>query len=239
VIEQIIANKVQEAKSLTNCPYVRKKPILKPNFNDNVNIIAELKSKSPSFGNFNTNVFSLIEAYSKYAKAISVLTDSKYFGGSFEFLHEVSKKTNTPILCKDFIIDKKQIDWAHACGADIVLLIARVLDKNKLKELYDYTYELGLEALVEVHSLQDLEKIAFEPHFFGINARDLDTLNIDKKAAKGILSNLSTPVKIAESGIRDRSDIEFFLPVANVFLIGEALLKSSDIEATFKELLCL
>jgi len=239
MIEQIIENKLQEVKSLARCPYVRTKPILKPDFSDKVNIIAELKSKSPSFGNFNANVLRLIESYSKYAKAISVLTDSKYFGGSFEFLHEVSKKTNIAILCKDFIIDKKQIDWAAAAGADIILLIVRILDKNKLKELHDYTYELGLEALVEVHRQQDLHKIEFKPHFLGVNARDLDTLNIDKQTAKEILSHLSAPVKIAESGIRDKSDIEFFLPVANVFLIGEALLKSNNIEATFRELLCL
>lgn len=239
MIEQIIENKLQEVKSLARCPYVRTKPILKPDFSDKVNIIAELKSKSPSYGNFNTNVLSLIEGYSKYAKAISVLTDSKYFGGSYEVLHEISKRTNIAILCKDFIIDKKQIDWAYAAGADIVLLIARILDKNKLKELYDYTYELGLKALVEVHSFKDLEKISFEAEFLGVNSRDLDTLNIDKKTAKEILSHLSAPVKIAESGIRDKSDIEFFLPVANVFLIGEALLKSNNIEATFRELLCL
>ncbi|OSS41757.1 Indole-3-glycerol phosphate synthase [Desulfurella amilsii] len=239
MIEQIITNKAREVKSLRSCPYKRTKPILKPDFSDTVNIIAELKSKSPSFGNFNVNMSNLIEIYSKYAKAISVLTDSKYFGGSFEFLHEVSRRTNLPILCKDFIIDKKQIDWAAAAGADIVLLIARVLDKGQLKELYDYTYGLGLEALVEVHRQQDLHKIEFKPHFLGVNARDLDTLNIDKKAAKEMLSKFCVPVKIAESGIRNRPDVEFFLPVANVFLIGEALLKSSDIEATFKELLCL
>lgn len=239
MIDEIVFNKSLEIKSLGLCPFERKKSLLKASFNDKINIIAELKSKSPSYGNFNVNTLSLIEIYSKYAKAISVLTDSKYFGGSFEFLKEVSDNTHLPVLCKDFIIDKKQIDWAYACGADIVLLIVRILSKQQLRDLYDYAYSLGLEALVELHTQQDLDKLDFKPSMVGANARDLDALTIDKASARNLLNQLDNPIKIAESGIRERKDIEFFMPVANVFLIGEALLKSSDIESTFKEFLCL
>ncbi|SDC02636.1 indole-3-glycerol phosphate synthase [Desulfurella multipotens] len=238
MIEQILADKVLEVQSMKVCPYKRTKPVLKPNFNDKINIIAEIKSKSPSYGNFILQK-NIVEIYSKYAKAISVLTDNKYFGGSFEFLHEISKKTNLPILCKDFIIDKKQIDWAYNSGADIILLIVRALEKDKLRKLYDYACFLGLSVLIELHTENDLDKIDFDATIVGVNTRDLDTLKIDKNLAKKLISKIDAKIKIAESGVRNRNDIEEFLPYTNVFLIGEALLKSNDVESTFKELLCM
>ncbi len=238
MIEQILADKRLEVASLKKCPYKRTKPIFNPNFDGNINIIAEVKSKSPSFGNFNFPK-NIIEIYSKYAKAISVLTDRKYFGGSFDFLNEISNKTSLPILCKDFIIDKKQIDWAYSSGADIVLLIARILEKEELGELYDYALSLGLEALIELHSQKDLEKIDFDARLLGVNSRDLDTLKIDKQKAKELLGKLNAPHKVAESGIRNRFDIEELLPYTNVFLVGEVLLKSKNTESAFRELLCM
>ncbi len=237
MIEQIIFDKTQEVKNLPLPNLKRFKEIIKPNFNSKINIIAEIKAKSPSFGEFNANK-NLIDIYSKYAKAISVLTDYKYFGGSFEFLSEVSKKTHLPILCKDFIIDKKQIDWAYESGADIILLIARILSKEKLNELYGYAKKIGLECLIEVHSAEELEKLSdIKPTIIGANSRDLDSLKIDLNSVCFILDKIEAPIKVAESGIKSRKDIDRLLYCANVFLIGEAFLKSPNPEALFLEFL--
>ncbi len=237
MIEQIVFDKLQEVKNLPTCNKKRLKQIIRPNFDSKINIIAELKAKSPSFGTFNTNE-NLIDIYSKYAKAISVLTDYKYFGGSYEFLSEVSKKTHLPILCKDFIIDKKQIDLAYESGADIILLIVRILSKEKLNELYNYAKEIDLKCLIEIHSEDELEKLSgIEPSIIGVNSRDLDSLKIDLNRACFILNKIDAPIKVAESGIKSRKDIDKLLKCTNVFLIGESFLKSQNVEALFLEFL--
>ena len=205
-----------------------------------INIVAEIKQSSPSAGFIkDINLDSVLKVYNRYAKGISVLTDRKFFGGSYKLLKEVSERTNLPVLCKEFIIDKRQIDMAYVCGADMVLLIVRILDDELLKELYDYAIGLGLDVLVEVHSKVELERIKkLKPSILGVNSRDLDTLKISLERAKGILESVDFECfRIAESGIKTKSDIEFLKSSCDGFLIGETLLKSGDIEAKFKELL--
>ncbi|MBP1748594.1 MAG: Indole-3-glycerol-phosphate synthase, partial [Deltaproteobacteria bacterium] len=204
---------------------------------DGVNIIAELKRKSPSAGDIGEIDDRRIAVYSQYATAISILTDATYFGGSFDVLAGVAGKTGIPILCKDFFIDTSQIDLAWSKGADMILLVARILDENSLKHLYDHARRLGLNCLVEVHEAQELKKIAgLNADIVGVNARDLDTLAIDLDRAKEILSRVEAPVRVAESGIKSRADIEQFAGT-NCFLIGETLMRTSDLESTFRELL--
>ena len=146
-------------------------------------------------------------------------------------------KIELPILCKDFFIDRTQIDLAYSKGADLILLIARILDKEQMKNLYRYARELGLNCLVEVHTAEELEKIAdLNAEIIGVNSRDLDTLAIDLERGKEILSHVTAPVRVAESGIKTRKDIEGFNN-ANCFLIGETLMWSQDLESTFRELL--
>jgi len=238
VIERIIETKKKEIAVLKTIKMAeRTKPVIPFILKEGVNIIAELKLKSPSAGLIAEIDDKRISIYSRYAVAISVLTDNTFFGGSFEVLADVAGKTELPVLCKDFIIEKTQIDLAYSKGADLVLLIARILDKERMRTLYEYARELGLNCLVEVHTTEELDKITdLDAEIVGVNARNLDTLAVDLDMAIEIMSRVDTPVRVAESGIRTRKDIERFHD-ANCFLIGETLMRSQDIEATFRELL--
>lgn len=238
MIEKIVETKkreIERLRTLTLPP--RTKPVIPLALREGVNIIAELKRKSPSAGDIGEIDDEKITLYSRYAVAISILTDGTYFNGSFEILTDVARKIELPILCKDFFIDKAQIDMAYARGADLILLIARILDREQMKDLYGYARGLGLNCLVEVHAAEELDKIAdLDAEIVGVNARDLDTFFIDLDRAEEILSLVNTPVRVAESGIKTRADIER-LKNANCFLIGEILMRSQNLEATFQELL--
>jgi indole-3-glycerol phosphate synthase len=238
VIERIVETKKKEVEMLRTLGLApRTKPVVPFALREGVNIIAELKRKSPSAGDMGEIDDERIGIYSRYASAISILTDNTYFGGSFEVLADVADKIDLPILCKDFFIDTVQIDLAYSKGADLILLIARILETEKLKDLYGHARQLGLNCLVEVHTTEELEKIAdLNAEIVGVNARDLDTLVIDLDRAKEILSHVNAPVKVAESGIRSRQDIEGFHN-ANCFLIGETLMRSQNLEATFQGLI--
>jgi indole-3-glycerol phosphate synthase len=238
VIEQIVETKKKEVEALKTFELApRKKPVIPFALREGVNIIAELKRKSPSAGDIGEIDDEKIVLYSRYATAISILTDNTYFGGSFEVLADVVDKIDLPVLCKDFFIDTVQIDLAYSKGADLILLIARILDKEQVKNLYGYARQLGLNCLVEIHEADELEKIAdLNAEIVGVNARDLDTLVIDLERGKEILSRVKAPVRVAESGIKSRKDIEGFYN-ANCFLIGETLMRSQNLESTFRELL--
>jgi indole-3-glycerol phosphate synthase len=238
MIDRILEVKRQEVEALKGRRFGRRqKPVIPLAFEGPVNIIAELKRKSPSAGFIAEVGPERIGIYSTYAKAVSVLTDSTFFGGSTEFLTEVADQTPLPVLCKDFIIHPSQIDCAYAAGADLILLIARILSKEEIEFLYAYAHELGLGCLVELHNRKELEKLTdITPTVVGVNARDLDTFQIDLANAARMLLEVQAPIRIAESGIRSRSDIER-LKGANGFLIGEALMRSTNVEATFLELL--
>lgn len=238
MIDAIVATKRREIAELKRFrPGRRKRPVLPLQLDGGVNVIAELKQKSPSAGKLAGIDDRRISIYSEYARGISVLTDANFFGGSLALLKEVAEKTHLPVLCKDFIMHPVQIDMAYAAGADLILLIARILDGQALKELYAYATWLGLQCLVEVHNSEELEQIdCLNPQIVGVNARDLDTLEIDLNAAGELLKSVRAPVRIAESGIRSRKDMEK-MKDADAFLIGETLMRSTDLESTFKDLL--
>ncbi len=238
MIRQIMKTKKKEIAALQGRRVPpRTRPVTPFNLKEGINIIAELKRKSPSAGNIGEIDDRRIAIYSQYATAMSILTDATYFGGSFEVLAEVAAKTNIPILCKDFLIDESQIDFAWSKGADLILLIARILEEDRLKVLYDYAHNLGLNCLVEIHEAKELKKIShLNANIVGINARDLDTLTIDLEKAKEIMPLIKAPVRVAESGIKTRADMEGFKS-ANCFLIGETLMRSNDLESTFQGLL--
>lgn len=238
MIDRIVETKKREVAALRHRDIApRTRPIVPFALRDGVNIIAELKKRSPSAGSIGEIDDAKIALYTRYAAAISVLTDAAYFGGSFDILADVAGKTGIPILCKDFFIDTSQIDFAWTKGADMILLIARVLDKKSLRRLYDHARGLGLDCLVEVHREEELAKIAgLNAGIVGVNARDLDTLAIDLDQAREILLRVDAPVRVAESGIRSRADIERFSS-ANCFLIGETLMRARDLESAFRGLI--
>ena len=240
MIGKIVEAKKLEVEGLTRSSFgPRKRPVRKLAFDGPVNIIAELKRKSPSAGFIGEIDEARIAAYSQYARAISVLTDSAFFGGSYDFLDHVAESTYLPVLCKDFVIHRKQIDRAYAAGADLVLLIARILTSAQLEMLYSHARDLGLACLVEIHEAEELDLIAgLDPEIVGVNARDLDTLEIDLERAAQTLCRVTAPVRIAESGIRSRHDIERMgRSGANGFLVGEALMRSKEPAAILEELL--
>jgi indole-3-glycerol phosphate synthase len=238
MISAILETKRAEVKRLADIrPGRRKRPVIPLLFEGPVNIIAELKRKSPSAGFMGEIDEERVNIYSKYARGISVLTDATYFGGSFELMEEIGQRTHLPMLCKDFFIDEMQIDMAYSKGADLILLIAKILTKDRLEALYAHARALGLNCLIEIHEMLELETISdIVPEIIGVNARDLATLRIDLDAAVRLLSEIRSPIRIAESGIRSRRDVERFSH-ANGFLIGETLMKSRDVEATFLEVL--
>jgi len=207
---------------------------------EEIAIISEFKRASPSKGLINNGVEPAVQAgqYEKSgASAISVLTDKTFFQGSFSDLRAVREAVDLPILCKDFIIDPIQIDFAEANGADLILLIAAALDQTKLIELYQYAKSKNLEVLLEVHNQEELEKaLKTGAKLIGVNNRDLKTftvsLEVTEKLAVAVKS--SGAFLISESGILVKDDVDRVRKAgANGILIGEALMKSSDVQQSF------
>ena len=207
-------------------------------------IIAEIKRASPSSGNIRD--VCAVEQAKEYeqagAVAISVLTDRDFFKGSLEDLYQVRKVVNLPLLRKDFIIDQIQLEEAKAFGADVVLLIVRILDDVMLKDLLDYSKELGLSHIVEVFDLNEAE-IALKSgaKIVGINNRDLDTFQVDINRSKHLgpkIKDMGARFVIAESGIESREQIlELENAGIDAFLIGTSLMKSDDPARKLRELM--
>jgi len=207
-------------------------------------VIAEIKKRTPFKGELRPGFDGLAIAreYAKHgAAAISVLTESNYFGGSIEFLSRVRNEVTTPLLRKDFIFDPYQVYESRAFGGDFFLLIATWLDKNQMEDLLELGKEIGMKALVETHCEKDMEK-AFSVGAFliGINNRDLKTgktdLGISRrliKMAKMVPDNLL----VCESGIHEPSDIQELEKLgAHAFLIGESLMKADNIPEKLAQL---
>lgn len=209
---------------------------------NHVSIISEFKRASPSKGNINLKLEPHEQAllYKEAgASAVSVLTDEKGFKGSFSDLEKVRLAVDLPILCKDFIIDKIQIDMAGKSGADVILLIAAVLSQAELASFHSYASAKGLECLVEIHDETDLEKaVAINAPLIGINNRDLRTFEVSFAQTErlGPLVRESGALLISESGMKTREDVMRAAAAgANGVLIGETLMKSGDIAKSLKD----
>lgn len=196
-------------------------------------IVAEIKRASPSKGPFaeTVDVPARARAYERGgAGALSVLCEPDFFKGSREDVREAARAVALPVLCKDFVVDPYQLLQARADGAAWVLLIARVLG-NELPAFVREALRLGLEPLVEVHSEEDLRRSAgCGARLLGLNARDLDTFEVDLDAVKRLAGLLPEGCAcIAESGIRDAADLLALRDAgAHGFLIGEALMRVED-----------
>lgn len=205
-------------------------------------VIAEVKRSSPSKGSLApiADPAALAQSYEEAgAQVISVLTEKRRFNGSLEDLVGVRAKVSLPVLRKDFMVDEYQFYEARAYGADLVLLIVAALSKNQLKDYYDLTTELGMRALVEVHTLGELEDaMEIDPKIIGVNSRNLKTLDVDVSAFATIIPEIPRDkVRVAESGITSRADVDFaHKSGANALLIGEALVKSGNPIEALKEL---
>jgi indole-3-glycerol phosphate synthase len=208
-----------------------------------LSVIAEVKRSSPSKGSLApiSDPALLACRYEKGgARAISVLTERRRFGGSLDDLDAVRSAVNVPILRKDFMVDQYQFLEARAHGADLVLLIVAALSKSQLSDYLALTQELGMHAIVEVHTNEELEIALDNPcEFIGVNSRNLKTLEVDSAGFKDLLPRIPNDVvRIAESGISTRSDVEFAIECgANAILVGEALVRAGDPEFALQHLL--
>ncbi len=203
--------------------------------NSNTGIIAEHKRRSPSKSVINQkeSVYNVVIGYTlANACGISVLTDGKYFGGSLEDLLQARATTpKTPLLRKEFIIDEYQLLEAKAYGADAILLIAAVLDRNQIKSLSEFAKSLSLDVLLEVHNQEELEKsIMPSLDMLGVNNRNLKTFEVSTDISKSLSSQIPDDfVKVSESGI---STIEAIKDLKQYgyqgFLIGENFMKTDN-----------
>ena len=262
ILEEIVAFKRKEVEKfkkelsqvflesrveiLKNSEMVSMKLALK---NSTSGIIAEFKRKSPSKGWIARNASPERTAYSYQtngATALSILTDSEYFGGSNVHIRLARQmKVYIPILYKNFIIDEYQLYQAKVCGASAVLLIAACLSKEQCKNLIHKAHELELEVLLEMHSEEETEYAELEPDMCGINNRNLGTFDTDVNNSFNLIQRLpaddvnnsfnliqrlpADAVKVSESGISDVDTIRQLKTVGyQGFLIGETFMKEPD-----------
>ena len=199
---------------------------------DTLSVIAEFKRRSPSAGAIrDDDPGARARAYREAgASAVSVLTDPDAFGGSLEDLQAASRASSLPILMKDFVVDPVQIRGGWAAGASAVLLIVRCLEQTRLHRLYEETRSLGLDALVEVHDAAELDRaLALEEAIVGINNRDLDTLDTDRRRAAALLPNVPPGrIAVAESGYLEPAHLAELRGQADAVLIGTALMRAPD-----------
>ncbi|WP_333498412.1 bifunctional indole-3-glycerol-phosphate synthase TrpC/phosphoribosylanthranilate isomerase TrpF [Kluyvera sp. CHPC 1.2972] len=203
--------------------------------------ILECKKASPSKGVIRDDFdpARIANVYKHYASAISVLTDEKYFQGSFDFLPIVSGIAPQPILCKDFIIDAYQIYLARFYQADACLLMLSVLDDEQYRQLAAVAHSLNMGVLTEVSNEEELERaIALKAKVVGINNRDLRDLSIDLNRTRQLAPRLGHDVTvISESGINTNAQVRDLSHYANGFLIGSAMMAYDDLNAAVRRVL--
>lgn len=195
-------------------------------------IIAEIKLASPSAGDL-ADRDQVLEIASEYKKggadAISIITERHFFKGEVEFITKVKDETGLPILQKDFVVDDYQIYESRLSGADALLLIAKIVSKKQLKEFVDFCFEIGLEPVVEVNDVFDLENaLESGSRIIAVNARDLDTFKVDLEKASELLKRIpDNYLKLGFSGVSSKGEVEMYKQAGvNGVLIGTALMKS-------------
>ncbi|OWY67353.1 indole-3-glycerol phosphate synthase [cyanobacterium TDX16] len=212
-------------------------------------LIAEVKKASPSKGVICADFapVKIAQAYEQSgATCISVLTDRKFFQGSFDNLRKIRQSVALPLLCKEFVIDPYQIYLARAAGADAVLLIAAILSDSSLQNFLKIAHELGMTALVEVHTLGELDRVLAlsDVRLIGINNRNLENFHVDLETTRLLMAQRRQQISdlgitvVSESGLHTSEDLSL---VANAgvraVLVGESLVKQPDVEQAVSSLL--
>ena len=258
ILEKICANKKEEIEiskkkcSLESLKKIISDKIIKRDFKtklieSNKNkknfIIGEIKQYSPSAGQIieNYNPTEIAKIYEKSGiKAISILTEKKYFKGEIDHLSLIKKNTQIPILRKDFIVDEYQIYESKAYQADVILLIVSVLNDNQIKKFTEIANDINLDCIIETHNEEEIKRaIKLNYPIIGINNRNLKNLETNIMNSANLFTNISKDYAvIAESGIKSQLDIKMYndLGIFN-FLIGESILKSDDYSTFIKKLL--
>lgn len=216
-----------------------------------IGLITEIKKASPSKGTIRKD-FNHIEIAKAYkeggACCLSVLTDQKYFQGNLNYINDVKGKVDLPVLRKDFIVDPYQIHESIYYGADCILLIASALEKDMFNKLVELSLENNLDVLIEIHNEKEMD-IALDivetchgMSLLGINNRDLQTFETTLETTKNLISkykrDLKNKVIVSESGIFTNKDIKSLIEYdIYCFLVGESLIKTSNIEKATRELI--
>lgn len=213
-----------------------------------VALIAEVKKASPSAGVIRAD-FDPVAIAREYeaagADCLSVLTDEKFFQGSLQFLRDIRAAVKLPLLRKDFLIDERQILEAIEWGADAILLIAAILDDERLRRFHDLATAAGLATLVEVHDEAELDRaLKLDAPLIGVNNRNLKTFTVDLATTERLATRLRNHLAgawsllVAESGIHTRADVERLRCAgADAILVGESLMRERDLAAKVRELL--
>lgn len=208
-----------------------------------INLIAEMKKASPSRGIIRSEYEprKIAKIYEENnAAAISVLTEDRYFKGGIEHITAAREAVSIPVLRKDFIISEYQIYESAVSNADAVLLIASIFDKGILKGLYNQARSLGMDVLVEVHNIADMEKaLSIGAEIIGINNRDLTTFKIDLNTTLELAKDIPPDkIIVSESGIKGLEEIKILRTVGiNAVLIGTAFMESDDIALRIKRVM--
>ncbi|QMS91634.1 indole-3-glycerol phosphate synthase TrpC [Nostoc edaphicum CCNP1411] len=214
-------------------------------------LIAEVKKASPSRGIIRADFdpVAIAQAYERGGAAcLSVLTDHKFFQGSFDNLRGIRQQVALPLLCKEFIIDPYQIYLARTAGADAVLLIAAILSDQELQSFLRLIHYLGMNALVEVHTLAELDRVLKldDLHLVGINNRNLENFTVDLGITQQLLTQRQQYLQslditvVSESGLYTPADLSFVAEAGvRAVLVGESLVKQSDVEQAVRSLLSL
>jgi indole-3-glycerol phosphate synthase len=205
-------------------------------------LVAEYKRRSPSAGTIrdNASVTEIVQAYERGgAAALSILTEEDHFGGSLDDLREARGITQLPILRKDFTVDPYQLYEARAAGADAILLVVGSLTDEQLGRLYSETRALDLDALVEIHDEEELERaLEFDVDVIGINNRDLTDFTVDLSRTFDLLADVPAgKTVVSESGIVYREQVEELERVGvDAVLVGETVMRAEDPELACREL---
>ena len=246
VLAEILAEKAENLAELraTELPSAppRRGFSLRRNDGDALRLIAEIKFRSPSAGTLSTelSVAARAAAYERAgASMVSVLTDRRFFGGSWEHLAEARSACGLPLLCKEFVVDELQLDAARSYGADAVLVIVRCVPRERLRALVEGARARELEPFVEITN-DDEARVALDAGatLIGVNARDLDTLVMDADRAARTLAGLPSGVtSVHLSGLGSPSDvIKVRGSLAHAALVGEALMREADPEPLLRSL---
>ncbi len=206
-------------------------------------LIAEVKKASPSAGLIRED-FDPVAIATTYeengAACISVLTDEHFFQGSLEYLEQIRRSVNLPVLRKDFILDPYQVYEARCSGADAILLIAECLSDAELQELFQLAHELGMDALVEVYEPSNVDRVLkLDPQLVGVNNRNLQTFETDLSHTIRLRHQIPEHILlVGESGIHTREDVLKLQEAGtHAILVGESLMRSEDIGLQVRELL--
>ncbi len=240
ILDEIINNKlheVAEKKKKRNFMYAIKNPKA-----GNISIIAEIKLVSPGEGRLGGKkdiVRRVMEYGEGGADAISLVVDKKYFNGDLALIKKIKNSVALPVLAKDFIINPYQIHEMKAYGADAILLIAKIISRENLREFVKLSFEADLEPIVEVQNREELEKATgTDTKVIAVNARDLSTFEINVDRACALLKLIPGKfTALGFSGVSNRADIQKYRKAGAMgVLVGTSLMKSSNVQGLIKEL---